>query len=88
MTREQIDTAFNRLATLLAMTPLATSTGATRFAEADEFMLMQSKDGVDGFKHRTTRNYVYVTTRPGSLKLTVPSEPAGFFHGGTFDESY
>ncbi len=65
----EVNKQFNRLATLLAVTPLPSSEGI-RHAEADEFMLMEIKEtSWDArFKHRDTRNYVSVV-RSGSLRL-------------------
>lgn len=75
--------AFGALEAYLRNRLLPTSDGKERHATIDEFMLM-SKDGkFYHFKHRNTRNYIYVSIKPG--KVVVPN--TGKVHQkGYFDE--
>jgi len=61
--------------------PLPTSDGSTRYATADEFMLMDVSGDIVYFKHRDTRNYIYMKKRTGELHVPI----GGYFHRGTFD---
>ena len=53
--------------------------------DASEFMLMQSQHSCLGFKHRDTRNYIYLRRSiPGDpWKLHIPATGRPF-HRGTF----
>lgn len=65
----------------------STSTGDQRHdVSADEFMLMMDKPLEVGFKHRDTRNYVYLTKRGlrSEWNLFIP-KTENLFHLGQFD---
>ena len=92
-TQDEINTAFEALDEQLKNFPLTREeTGLKEKVSAGEFMLMQQGpcSGSDpsegdwyGFKHRLTRNYVYVRVKDG--RLWVPVNPAPHcFHRGTF----
>ena len=76
-----IEQAFLRLVPLLKTTPLPTSDGGKRFADADEFMLMEWPVAADGprlgFKHSHTRRYVWVQRFEGK-DILVTSTPSFF----------
>lgn len=80
---------FGHLAGLLEYQKLPTKDGGKRTAQADEFMLMYtSDDGVSlaAFKHRTTRNYLYVEMNAyGDHCINVANDGQPF-QKGYFDE--
>ena len=89
MDQVTIDRWFTTLAGLLARTALLTGAGKARLAEADEFMLMhetaQPNGEIEvGFKHRGTRNYLFVLATASGLELYVPVTDRPFMRG-TFD---
>jgi len=61
--------------------PLPKSDGSRRYAFVGEFMLMDVSGRVVFFKHRDTRNYIYMDKLTGALSIPV----GGYFHRGTFD---
>ncbi len=74
-----VDAHFNKLAIALKGVLLKRYDGTTSEGTADEFMLMQQDDdGVIAFKHRQTRNYVYLR---GGYKLYVPMTGNPFNRG-------
>ena len=102
-TRAEIDARFAELARHLATTPLPTERGGTRTASADEFMLMHETaydvarffrakaddqwGWVVGFKHRDSRNYVFLIDLSGDGErpfLHIPAQADPFMRG-TFD---
>jgi hypothetical protein len=78
MTPELLSAAFKNLDPLLSTRPLKRENGKVEIVAADEFMLMGDENGVQSFKHRDTRNYVYVRS-----VLEVP-ETDQSFRGGKF----
>ena len=80
----EVDVAFDRLAFLLANKPLDSDPltygdfGA-RFVPADDFMLMGKDNRFYQFKHRDTRNYVFMTL--AGDRLEVPKTNQAFMHG-------
>jgi hypothetical protein len=85
VTQQVVNDYFARLEKVLKFRMLPTQDGGKRMAEAEEFMFMQvNSDGSLGFKHRDTRNYVYLKRdHEGDDYLKIPT--GGPFHGGTFD---
>jgi hypothetical protein len=81
------DLLFERLQKALHRTPLPLSDQTTRYAQADEFYCMLHTQELTQqtipFKHRDSRNYLYL--RPDN-SLFIPTE--GPFHRGTFDLNY
>ena len=86
MNQQEIEKQFRRLEKLLPENPLMKEDRTTRIASPDEFMLMQTEHNGSraAFKHRDTRNYVYVQLMGGVDVLQVPVTPQAF-HRGTFD---
>jgi len=71
----------------LKVTPLPTRAGTARTASADEFMLMHhdTESNSWGFKHRQTRNYVFLLPVGHELyELYVP-QLGELFMRGFFD---
>ena len=58
--REKADMWFARLVPLLAVQKLPCENGPARIGSPDEFMFMCESNGIGSFKHRDTRNHVYV----------------------------
>lgn len=98
-TEEEVDAHFGRLQACLREIELPKADGSSRKADADEFMLMVSHRTETGdrdhpalvlaFKHRDTRNYVFVhVSHPdetlSELRLEVPRTDK-YFMRGTFD---
>lgn len=83
--RKTVDAWFRILAERLKTHPLPTEAGGTRTAEADEFMLMHEQPSPDGrivgFKHRDTRNYVFLIACRGEVTLYVPVTDQPFRRG-------
>ena len=71
--------AWKLLKDALKRNQLPTKAGMPRKATADEFMLMHKSEPYYGFKHRTTRNYVFVDRY--TKLLTIPSKPDAFMRG-------
>lgn len=68
-----------RFARALAATPLSDAGSGKRIADVNEFMLMHvTKEGSIGFKHRGSRNYVFLF-ESGTLYVPVTEQP--FMHG-------
>lgn len=88
-TKEELDHWFGKLASLLEHTPLKREGEIElRRATADEFMLMHRTEGagygecVVGFKHRDTRNYLFILhTGLGDCELYVPQKDEPFMRG-------
>lgn len=59
-TREEVEQAFKQLEGALRFSPLPNGQGGSRYVAANEFMLMHRNVIAYGFKHRNTRNYVYL----------------------------
>lgn len=78
-----VEAAFGVLESLLAGQKLACEHGPARYATADEFMWMGRHDRVDLFKHRDSRNYVWVTD---DGELVVPFTKNAF-NRGYFDRN-
>ena len=76
-TEQEVDLRFNQLATALVGSPVR-SESQCRACEAGDFMLMSEKDGWFGFKHRLTRNYVFLR-EDGTLY--VPRKDEYFMRG-------
>ena len=75
----EVQDRFADLSAQLSVRELPTSTGATRKAHVGEFMLMAIGDkGEAQFKHRNTRNYVFITP---AGKLVVPQTQEAFMQG-------
>jgi hypothetical protein len=89
MTKEERNTLFECLETELQLQKLPTSYGLPRIAHADEFMIMHTtEEGIIGFKHICTRNYVFLIpsesqNREYDLYVPVSKE---YFMRGQFDE--
>lgn len=86
MTQETLNLWFDRLAIVLQGRKLPCEYVPARECKADEFMLMGIQGDRASFKHRNTRNYVFVDAVPGcSLSLCVPitREP---WYRGFFDD--
>jgi hypothetical protein len=89
----ECDELFQELDKLVKDRSFNTSTGQIRNdLRADEFMLMQV-NGVKGqeretvaFKHRDTRNYLYMSRHNGQWMLTVPQTQEAF-KLGFFDKT-
>ena len=81
MERTIINQHFEKLEILLKDRTLACEDGTRRKADVDEFMLMQVQNGIASFKHRHTRNYVYILQN-GFLYVPMTPEP---FNRGYFD---
>ena len=79
--RAIVDGYFTMLEQSLKTFPLPTSDGSSRLASVDEFMLMDVSGDIVYFKHRNTRNYIYMRKQNGKLHVPV----SGYFHRGTFD---
>lgn len=80
-TADEVKTQFERLQVALANVPLKRAAGFKQIVPVDEFMLMQIGDkGEAQFKHRDTRNYVYLFPT-GRLFVPETSEP---FNRGEF----
>jgi len=80
MTEKEINYHFSGLVDRLAVTPLPTEKGGTRQAKANEFMLMHvGENGWIGFKHRDTRNYIFLS--PNHKQLYVPQTKEPFMLG-------
>ena len=76
--QEKADYWFDVLADLLQDRPMYSTDGIRHDVSADEFMLMGITDyGVVQFKHRNTRNYVFVENG----ELTVPKTQQAFTRG-------
>lgn len=73
------------LADKLRVAQLRTEHQGMRYALATEFMLMHKDDqGRVGFKHRCTRNYVFLVpddTHPYGFRLQIPEEQTAFMRG-------
>jgi hypothetical protein len=71
------------LAAGLAVYPVPVDAAERRYRKADpaEFMLMDFADGFYRFKHRATRNYLYV--REGGA-VAIPKDAADPFFGGFY----
>ena len=67
--RELADLWFGRLKSILEVQKLPCENGPARIGSPDEFMFMGVNQGKGCFKHRDTRNYVYVR----------PPQPIGGF---------
>ena len=77
---EEIEYHFAGLKYKLATQKLPCSDGTTRYADADEFMLMHiSEEGMIGFKHHDTRNYVFLSK--DHQRLIVPQTSEAFMRG-------
>ena len=88
--RAEIDRDFEVLDRLLKTTPLPIQAGGYRHAGANEFMWMhQTAEGIRGFKHRVTRNYIFMVPAfkgaENVFSLYVPLEPQKPFNQGWFD---
>ena len=87
MTEQDVaDMWFERLAKVLKDRKLPCEHGPARECRPDEFMFMGTSLGAGQFKHRDTRNYVYVGFRgpgPENYQLNVPctteNNRRGFF---------
>jgi len=77
----RVASAFRTLTALLSRQPLPSLAQGSRYASADEFELMAIVDDSAQFKHRHTRNYVYVQA-DGTLKIPRLEQP---FLRGYFD---
>lgn len=92
--QQQADLWFGRLVELLKDRKLPCENGPARVCSPDEFMFMQETQGQGCFKHRDTRNYIYVrkSGAPGAFPPPVPRAFELFipvtetaFHRGFFD---
>jgi hypothetical protein len=81
ISRAVVDGYFVMLEHSLKTIPLPKSDGSWRYAQADEFMLMGISGGVVMFKHRDTRNYIWMDKRTGAISIPI----GGAFHRGVFD---
>jgi hypothetical protein len=80
----EVNRAFSLLEAQLAKTILPTEAGTFRQVCADEFMLMHqdTEIGAYAFKHRDTRNYVFLLPLGhGSYELYVPRTHKPFMQG-------
>lgn len=83
-------TWFLKLEALLATHQVPCKDGSLRTASADEFIFMyttyNSRDSYSlaGFKHRDTRNYIYVCWDETKTWIDIPKTCAPG-HGGYFD---
>jgi hypothetical protein len=69
-TQDEIKEYFSKLTAALADFPLPTEHGKPRIVASQEFMLMhRSADGAIGFKHRDTRNYIFLLPREHATKI-------------------
>ena len=85
-TPDEVDAAFAMLATALtAHGPLPCKNGRKRSVPSGEFMLMSDMGDLNGFafKHRVTRNYLYVFLATRTGVAYIPK--GGPFCGGVFD---
>lgn len=82
--RELADLWFPRLQALLPNTPLDTEAGPKRIADVGEFMFMGENRGSGSFKHRDTRNYLFVQRKGAGYEIFVPKSTHAF-QKGTFD---
>ncbi len=83
--QEEINQQFEKLDAILQHRPLLQQDGLTRVVRAGEFMLMfqpSSPGNEVAFKHKDTRNYVYMNEKTGHLRVPQSDEP---FHLGFFD---
>ena len=82
-TKSEAQSAMGRLRYYLGRRTVGTSTGGQRFASADEFMLMGKTEGgfhtIFQFKHRTTRNYVFIEGETLIVPRTDKPYMRGFF---------
>jgi hypothetical protein len=88
-TQVEVQRYFTALEKKLADNPLPTAGGGTRQAHPSEFMLMHidwsTGSAVVGFKHRETRNYLFlVWGQANGAELVVPESEQPFMRG-TFD---
>jgi hypothetical protein len=90
VTQADADTFFPILAELIEGQEFKTSVGTRSDVVADEFMLMWCDNETAAFKHRDTRNYVYlrkprmyVDGHPWELDIPVTKD---HFHFGLFDK--
>lgn len=82
ITQQECDYWFDVLADLLQDRPMYSTNGVRHDVTADEFMLMTvDGKGIVQFKHRHTRNYVFVQNG----ELIVPKTRQAFM-GGFFDK--
>jgi len=82
-TDQQVENLYKSLEDLLLEIPLPTSSGRSRFATVDEFMLMGIGEYGDAqFKHYNTRNYIFIL-KSGELHVPKTKKP---FMLGFFDE--
>jgi hypothetical protein len=89
MTKEERHSLFQCLEAELQLQKLPTSYGLPRLAHSDEFMIMHTtEEGVIGFKHIGTRNYVFLLpseSQNRKYELYVPVSRELFMRG-QFDE--
>jgi hypothetical protein len=80
MTQKQIDALFALLATAILRVGIARIPKAApdRTVDPEEFMYMGSPQGIHQFKHRTSRNYVFVD---GLGNMFVPATDKPFMQG-------
>lgn len=81
--RGSVSEPFEMLARALKKTPLPSSRGPRRNVDPSEFMLMKEHRGKWVFKHRHTRNRLYVHQRDGRLEIPSHNKP---FYRGEFDK--
>jgi hypothetical protein len=80
VTPATVRVAFGLLSSALERYRLPTSSGAYRTAKAHEFMLMQESKGRFDFKHRDSRNYLWMFP---DGRIVTPA--GGSFHQATYD---
>jgi hypothetical protein len=86
---ENVERFFKLLTKQLALIPLPTQVGTPRHAAPWEFMLMHTTHDqyglVVGFKHRDTRNYVFLlipeSGDDNKVRLHVPQSQDAFMRG-------
>ena len=85
--RARINHQFERLDKALLSRRLKKEDGSERYAKACEFMMMMASpdSAYIPFKHRDSRNYLYLTKSDEDREIFIPvtSEP---FKRGTFDK--
>ena len=70
ITQVEVDEHFKDFAALLESQQVDGGAGAHRFANADEFMLMQvTPEGWVHFKHRDSRNYIFMDVSGTQLHI-------------------
>lgn len=78
LSKKEIDALFVLLSDCLGKVKLISESGEYRHVKCDEFMFMGIKDDYAQFKHRETRNYVFLQDQC----LIVPREKdKPYLHG-------